>query len=271
MAIHTRFLFALASFLPFFSYAAGEATELCGILDQRSKPPTQRCIVASKTTDAFPGAIVGNKFYFSSGNYTFNDGRTWHNTSSLYALPLDKPIDVTGPIPLSLLEISPLPSEELAGGVQPIAGGYAGTFFYDHTTLYAYGGIIGGNANGTQNGLWTYNTTNGTWGLTIVEGGALSFGDDTEGCFANDPSQGLSFYTGGWEMAFNDTNNGIVKFDSSDPAQPQWNFETAGLGSMQGPDILKGSMVFVRKGLAGILVAFGGYNTTHKGTEFGPG
>ena len=135
------------------------------------------------------------------------------------------------PHPTLRLQNWPLPSAELEGGTSPIAGGAAGTFFYDHTTLYAYGGIIGGNANGTQNGLWTYNTLNGSWGLTIVEGGLLSFGDDTEGAFANDPDHGLSFYTGGWEMAYNNTNNGLVKFDSSNPEQPSWNFETAQPGS----------------------------------------
>ena len=217
------------------------------------------------------GALVGYKLYISSGNYTFNDGRTWHNTSDFYALPLDKPVDVSGPVPLSEFDISPLPSVELAGGVSPIAGGFAGTFLYDHTILYAYGGIIGGNANGTQNGLWTYNTTNSTWGLSIVEGGTLSYGNDTEGLFANNPGQSLSFYTGGWDMAYNNTNNGIVKFDFSDPPHPQWYFLQAQSGGMPSPDILKGSMVFVRKGQAGILVAFGGYNTTHRGTQFGPG
>ena len=72
-------------------------------------------------------------------------------------------------------------------------------------------------------------------------------------------------------MAYNNSNNGIVRFDSSDSTQPLWNFQTAQGGTMQGPDILKGSMNFVRKGQAGILVAFGGYNTTHKGTEFAAG
>ena len=153
----------------------------------------------------------------------------------------------------------------------PISGGAGGTYLFDHTALYAYGGIIGGDANGTENGLWTYNTTKGTWGLTIVEGGGLSYGEATEGVWAIDPSQSLSFYTGGWTIAYNNTNNGLVKFDSSDPAKPQWNFVTALSGDMQGPNMLKGSMQFVRKGQAGILVAFGGYNTTKRGTQFGPG
>ncbi|KAK3680766.1 hypothetical protein LTR37_021074 [Vermiconidia calcicola] len=250
--MRVAFLTLLSSLQVRYNVAAAAATQLCGILDQRS-------------------ALVGDRLYFSSGNYTFDDDLPWHNTSSLYVLPLDKAVDVSGPIPLSELEISPLPSQELAGGVGPISGGAGGTYLFDHTALYAYGGIIGGDANGTENGLWTYNTTKGTWGLTIVEGGGLSYGEATEGVWASDPSQSLSFYTGGWTIAYNNTNNGLVKFDSSDPAEPQWNFATALSGDMQGPNILKGSMQFVRKGQAGILVAFGGYNTTKRGTQFGPG
>jgi hypothetical protein len=37
---------------------------------------------------------------------------------------------------------------------------------------------------------------------------------------------------------------------------------------VQGPDILKGAMVFVRKGKAGVLIAFGGYQTAYEGVEF---
>ena len=165
-----------------------------------------------------------------------------------------------------------MPSEELSGGYTPIVGGAAGTFFWNHDALYAYGGIVGGDANGTTNGLWFFDITKEEWGLTIVEGGDLSYGADTEGVWANDPARSLSFYTGGWKMAFNNTNNGLVKFDSSTPDAPQWDFVTAQSGDMQGPDILKGGMVFVRKGQAGILVAFGGFNTTHESTkQFRPG
>jgi hypothetical protein len=125
-------------------------------------------------------------------------------------------------------------------------------------------------ANGTQNGLWTFNITKEEWGLTIVEGGDLSFGDDTEGVWADDPARSLSFYTGGWKMAYDNQKNGLVIFDSSEPDAPKWNFVTAQPGDVQGPDILKGGMVFVRKGEAGILVALGGFNTMEKGTEFAP-
>ena len=95
-----------------------------------------------------------------------------------------------------------MPSEELSGGYAPIAGGAARTFFWNHDALYAYGGIVGGNANGTKNGLWFFDITKEEWALTIVEGGDLSYGADTEGIWANDPARSLPFYTGGWKMAF---------------------------------------------------------------------
>ncbi|KAK6065303.1 cell wall anchored protein [Seiridium cupressi] len=42
----------------------------------------------------------------------------------------------------------------------------------------------------------------------------------------------------------------------------------SGPSGIHGPDIQLGSMAFVRKGAAGILVVFGGYDTSHRGTEF---
>jgi hypothetical protein len=79
------------------------------------------------------GAIVGYNLYFTSGNYTFDDGLPYHNTSLLYILPLDKPVDVSGSIPLDELQVIPLPSLELDGGVSPETGGAAGTLFYNVT------------------------------------------------------------------------------------------------------------------------------------------
>ena len=217
-----------------------------------------------------PDAIVNNRLYFCSGNYTFDDGAPFHNNSNFYSLDLTQPFPADGPIPLANLSQSPLPTVDLAGGVTPVAGGFSGALFYDHTTLFAYSAILGRNSNGSNNALWSYDTMSSAWSLKQVEGGQIAFGSNSEGLYASDPSTGLSFYTGGWQMAFNNTNNGIVRFDSSDPTAPQWNFATTQTG-MQGPDILKGAMSFVRKGKAGVLIAFGGYNTTHRGTEFGPG
>ncbi|KAI1153059.1 hypothetical protein F4825DRAFT_416790 [Nemania diffusa] len=226
----------------------GSARSMCSILDQRT-------------------AIVGNRFFFSSGNYTFDDDLLGHNTSSLYWLSLNSTIDVSGPIDLGLLGSTNLPSDSLTGGTSPAAGGAAGTFFYDHTTLYPYAGLVGPEADGINNALWAFNSTIDSWKLVQVEGGKISFGNNSEGVHASDSRTGTSFYTGGWTMAYNGTNNGTVKFQSFNSDSPQWTFETA-VNSIQGPDILKGAMVYVRKGKAGVLIAFGGYQTAYTGVEF---
>ncbi|KAI1750834.1 hypothetical protein F4782DRAFT_532118 [Xylaria castorea] len=181
-------------------------------------------------------AIVDDRLFFCSGNYTFDDdGLPRHTTSSIYWMYLNDTIDVSGPLDIALLGSTVLPSESLIGGKNLDPGGSAGTFFYDHTTLYPYAGLI-------------------------------SFGSNGEGVCASDPRTGTSFYTGGWTLAYNGTYNGTVKFRSSADNNPQWNFETFYAG-MQGPNILKGSMVYVRKGQEGILIAFGGtwYHQTATG------
>ncbi|KAI1458635.1 hypothetical protein F4805DRAFT_424118 [Annulohypoxylon moriforme] len=186
-----------------------------------------------------------------------------HITSLLYWLPLNDTIDVSGPIDMSRLGSTYLPSNSLVNS----RGGSAGTFFYDRTTLYPYAGLVGSDADGINNALLSFNTTDDTWSLTQVQGGKVSFGNNSEGVHASDPSTGTSFYTGGWTMAFNGTNNGTVKFQSFNSASPRWTFETATTG-IQGPNILKGAMVYLRKGQSGVLLAFGGYQTAYRGTEF---
>ncbi|KAF2964934.1 hypothetical protein GQX73_g8626 [Xylaria multiplex] len=215
---------------------------MCSILDQRT-------------------AIVGDRLFFSGGNYTFDDGLPSHSTSSLYWVSLNDTIDVSGPIDLNYLGSIDIPSDSLAAG--STGGGSAGTFFYDHTTLYPYGGLVGPEADGVSNALWAFNTTTDSWSLVHVEaeGGKISFGNDTEGVHASDPRTGTSFYTGGWTIAYNGTNNGTVKFQSFNSDSPQWAFETT--SGTQGPNILKGEMVYVRKGEAGVLIVFGGFQTAY--------
>ncbi|KAI0875671.1 hypothetical protein GGS24DRAFT_489139 [Hypoxylon argillaceum] len=221
---------------------------MCSILDQRT-------------------AIVDDRLFFCSGNYTFdNDGLPRHTTSSIYWMYLNDTIDVTGPLDMALLGSTDLPDQSLFGGMYPDVGGSAGTFFYDHTTLYPYAGLVGPEAAGSSSSLWAFNSGNNSWTSVQVEGGQISFGNNSEGVYASDPRTGTSFYTGGYTVAFNGTYNGTVKFRSPNPGPLGWEFRTAVVG-MQGPDILKGSMVYLRKGRAGILVALGGYQTAYQGNQ----
>ncbi|KAI0540444.1 hypothetical protein GGR58DRAFT_499024 [Xylaria digitata] len=206
---------------------------LCSILDQRT-------------------AIVDDRLFFCSGNYSFDDdGLAWHTTSSIHRIYLNKTIDVSDLLNTESLGSTTLPSESLLGGKYPGPGGFSGTFFlrpHDAVPI-----------------CWS-NWARGQK-LVQVEGGRISFGENSEGVFASDPRTGTSFYTGGWVTAFNGTSNGTVKFRSSNSDRPSWSFEQALGDSMQGPNILKGSMVYVRKGAAGVLIAFGGYQTAYEGGE----
>ncbi|KAH8163716.1 hypothetical protein CIB48_g4530 [Xylaria polymorpha] len=232
--------------LSFLPQAYGRS--MCSILDQRT-------------------AIVDNRLFFCSGNYTFNDdGLPRYTTPYIYWMYLNDTIDVSGPLDMALLGSADLPSDSLRGGPYPDPGGFSGTFFYDHTTLYPYAGLVGPEANEINNQLWAFNTSDDQWSPVSVAGDKISFGGNSEGVYATDSRTGTSFYTGGRTLAYNGTFNGTVKFQSSADSSPQFNFKTA-VNGIQGPDILKGAMVYVRKGRSGILIAFGGYQTAYLGGD----
>ena len=88
--------------------------------------------------------------------------------------------------------------------------------------------------------LWSFNTTSNIWNPIQVRGGDIPFGDNTDGVHASDPDTGTAFYTGGWNIAFNGSHNGTVKFQSFNSASPQWYFMTA-LDGIQGPNIMRGA------------------------------
>ncbi|KAJ8129299.1 hypothetical protein O1611_g4330 [Lasiodiplodia mahajangana] len=222
---------------------------MCSILDQRT-------------------AIVDDRLFFCSGNYTFDDeSATRHTTSSIYWLRLNETIDVTGPLKLERLGSADLPDPSLVGGIYPDWGGSAGTFFYDHTTLYPYAGLVGLIPGVNDNIVWEFNTGSNNWTWVKLDGNSpIPFASSSEGVYANDPQTGTSFYTGGNQVGYNGTNNGTVKFRSPNPGPLGFEFQTATAG-IQPPSILKGAMVYVRKGRAGILIAFGGYQTAYEGNQ----
>ncbi|KAI1172115.1 hypothetical protein F4777DRAFT_582238 [Nemania sp. FL0916] len=207
---------------------------LCGMLHQRN-------------------AIVGDRLFFSTGGYTYeNDSFSF--TPTLYWIHLNDTIDFSGCINVDLLGSIALPSEGLKTSLE-------GVFFYDRTTLYLYAGLIQGEANKTDNSLWAFNSTSDSWSSVSVKGERFLIEGGRGGVHASDPRTGTSFYTGGYEIAYNGTNNGTVKFQSFNSDAPTWTFETAITG-IQGPSILYGAMVYVRQGQAGVLIALGGYDTT---------
>ncbi|KAK7535017.1 uncharacterized protein J3D65DRAFT_629765 [Phyllosticta citribraziliensis] len=209
-------------------------------------------------------ALVDNRLFFASGNYTFADDKSWHNTSYMYWLDLESDFSVDGMLGTDILSQSDLPSEDLSSGEREVSGGASGAFFYDHTNLYAYGGFVGVSVNGINESLWSYNTTSGNWSLAPIDSGSIVFGDSTEGIYASDQATGRSWMTGGWKIDFEGANNGMIAFetDNSDNLTLAFNNDV-------GLPTLKGVMVYTRKGEQGTLISFGGDDTTDSQTYNG--
>ncbi|KAI0839992.1 hypothetical protein F5Y06DRAFT_303073 [Hypoxylon sp. FL0890] len=217
VACHLLLGYAIFRLLRCYCYAGS----LFSITDQRS-------------------AIVGNCLFCSSGDYAFDDGQRLHNTSSLYGLYLNKSIDLVHPFDMSILGSTTLPSDSLTGGLSSEDDGSAKVFFYDRTSLYAYAGTVGADVNGADDSLWSFNTTDDTWRLVQVQGGDYLSKNKHGGVYASDPSSGMSFSTGSYNISYYDAHNGTLKFQSFNSGSPQWNFETTTTG-IQGPNILDGA------------------------------
>ncbi|KAK8189974.1 uncharacterized protein BKA78DRAFT_146639 [Phyllosticta capitalensis] len=198
-------------------------------------------------------ALVDNRLFWASA---FADNEAWHNTSYMYWLDLENDFAVDGMLGSDTLSQSELPSVSLSTGEREVEGGASGVFFHDHTNMYAYGGFVGDAIKGTNNSLWSYNTTSDSWALAPLDSGTIVFGDNTEGIAASDPATGRSWFTGGWRVDFEGANNLMIVLDTN-------NSDTLTLDSKsnQGLSTLKGVMVYLRKGESGVLVSFGGDDT----------
>lgn len=118
--------------------------------------------------------------------------------------------------------------------------------------LYCFAGYLDTNQP-PINDLNTFNISSGEWSNVTVSGGDFNYDPRvaTSRAVSAGTSEALGFVTGGW----NDLG-GMVRFDASDPASPQWRNET----DNSPPLTLEGSMEFIRLGSKGCLVNFGGYN-----------
>ncbi|KAI0475832.1 hypothetical protein GGR56DRAFT_437980 [Xylariaceae sp. FL0804] len=217
------------------------ARDMCSIVDQRS-------------------AIVGNRLFFSSGNYTFDDGQPLRSTSSLYWISLNDTFDMSSPIDMSMIGSVDLPSESLTGDVPPASGGSAGTPNYDHTTLYPYAGLVGPESDGINNALWSFDSTSDSWKPVTVEGGRISLGVRRM-----------------WPRAPPSTPTVVYGVRRQRQRHHQAPVEQHGLPAVDlrdrraghpGARHPQGGDGYVCKDQAEVLLAFGGYQTAYRGTEF---
>lgn len=196
-------------------------------------------------------AIARDTLYFTGAEYTFRGGDTERPVSRLFSIPLNNSFPVDGP----------LPSNNYYGTSSPAQSESQGAFFQDanETMLYSFGGY----SNDRQQPMDTlnaYNITSGEWSNITVSGGSFNYFTRaaTSRAITTGSSEALGFVSGGW----NDLG-GMIRFDASDPANPEWRNET----DNNPPLTLEGSMDFIRLGPRGSLISFGGYNKDYVNPE----
>lgn len=118
--------------------------------------------------------------------------------------------------------------------------------------LYSFGGYDDDDGQPPINALNTYNIFSGEWSNVSVSGGDFNYASRgaTSRAISTGSSEALGFVAGGWVDL-----GGMIRFDASDPANPQWRNET----DNNPPLSLEGDMNFIRLGPRGSLIEFGGY------------
>jgi hypothetical protein len=169
----------------------------------------------------------------------------------LYSIPLNNSFPADGP----------LPSNSYYKIQAPKQWASQGAFFQDagETMLYCFAGYLD-TKQPPINYLNTFNISSGEWYNVAVAGGDFNYDQRiaTSRAVSADTSEALGFVTGGW----NDLG-GMIRFDASDPASPEWRNET----DNSPPLTLAGGMEFIRLGPKGSLINFGGYNKDYIHTD----
>ncbi|OJD19156.1 hypothetical protein AJ78_00856 [Emergomyces pasteurianus Ep9510] len=199
--------------------------------------------------------LLGNLVFMMAGKVTIQDGHNEAFVNQLYWLDLNTTFNVEGGISQNTLHRTDIPSSapyEVSGGA----------FLAARNTIYIYAGL---GSSTRYDWMWSYNARDGTWSRATVSGGKLNLEKRFAGLSAVAPESNLSFFTGGWTLPI----TGTLVFNGTDSANLQWTNVTKveGEDAVEAARIANGGMDYVRLGKSGILVAFGGYDTSKKGTN----
>ncbi len=172
---------------------------------------------------------------------------------AIYWIGLDTKFPVEEPIPSDRLNSVTIPEDVTPFGVNQSL--VAGPLFYTNDSIY----VVAGMGDAANNVLPVFDTTTEDWSAVTVEGGNFNTHNRLQSVVASDQRTGLSFMIGGDLGRF---HFGMIRFDASDEASPQWTNETTNdvSGGIEVPSILEGSMVYLPMGEAGVLLAIGGYD-----------
>lgn len=138
-----------------------------------------------------------------------------------------------------------------------------GPLFYDQSSLYVFSGWSEANS---KSSISTYNVSTGEWMDKEVSalGSIGDYAPTDSFSGTSDLPSGKSFVLGADPLEDGATD-GLVIFDASDPEELVWHNEkeTESLRDVV-PRGFGGNVVNVRYGAQGVLVSFGGYDTTKK-------
>lgn len=199
--------------------------------------------------DDVRATILNDVLYFMGGTYSFVNGDTTSNEKFLYYLNLTTSFPVEGYIPVNSLHSIPVPSF--------VESTNQGAFFTSGDILYSYStGSAFPNATDT---IISYNTVTDTWSNSKVSGGAFNIAGRNGGFTTTNLDTGMGFYLGtgspgdqnGWNL------QGLLVFNGSDSNALKWANQTD-----NAPNIDTGSMAYIPLSKEGVLLAFGGVDTT---------
>ncbi|KAI9701063.1 MAG: hypothetical protein M1836_001732 [Candelina mexicana] len=208
------------------------------------------------TVQSHRAALVGSRYYFQGGVYTFQGGDTNAAEKQLYWLDLNTSFPVQG-----LISTNTLHSAQAVGDNEYKG---SGVFLTDvnQTALSIFGGQgIGPNTMGS---MPTYNISTNTWSAQSVSGGDLNFvrRDGMTHTSSDQTGQGLSYVLGGLND-YHAVAKGMVKLDASDPSHLRWTNQSG----TDVPGFNQAGLEYIRVGKAGVLIAWGGYNTVNWGLD----
>ncbi|KAI9721738.1 MAG: hypothetical protein M1812_002073 [Candelaria pacifica] len=208
------------------------------------------------TISSHRAALLGSRYYFQGGFYTFQGGDTNAAEKQLYWLDLNTSFPVQGLISTNTLHSTQATSDNQFKG--------SGAFLTNanQTALSIFGGQgIGPN---TMDSMPTYNLSTNIWSNPEVSGGNLNFirRDGMTSTSSDQTGQGLNYVLGGLEN-YHTVAKGLVKFDASDPSHPTWTNQS----NTDVPGFNQAGLEYIRAGKAGLLIAWGGFNTVNWGPD----
>ncbi|RVD85065.1 uncharacterized protein DFL_003396 [Arthrobotrys flagrans] len=214
--------------------------------------------------------IFNETLYFVGGSYLDSSDIKPSSVRKLNKISLSSEFQVNGLINQTDIVTEDAPYELTD---KDITNG--GIFFHDDANVWAFGAVGRGDDIPTQvnqtDMMYRYDAIENKWSLDKIAGGEYQWFNNTNGFYATAPD-GRNWYGGGQGIGTWGKKPGLLFFEGNSTT-PKWSFirETDDLNSLPTPSTLGGASVYLPIGEEGIIVLFGGWDTTKQGYQFAAG